>query len=146
MSKQATLAACGFLLTVFGIIFAVAAAAPVAADQHRIVFQVTGEGDEHWDGVLNNVENVRVAMGPHDTDVAVIVHGKGLGLLIAANSKHEDRMKTLAQSGVAFIACENTMTRKKVTKDQLLPFVTTVDSGVAEIVRRQEKGWSYVRS
>ena len=55
-------------------------------------------------------------------------------------------MRKLADGGVAFVACENTMRKKKITKEQLLPFVTTVDSGVAEVVRKQEQGWSYIRS
>ena len=44
-----------------------------------------------------------------------------------------------------FAACENTMRKKKVTKEPLLPFVTTVDSGVAEVVRKQEEGWAYIK-
>jgi intracellular sulfur oxidation DsrE/DsrF family protein len=27
-----------------------------------------------------------------------------------------------------------------------LPFAITVDSGVAEVVRKQEAGWSYIKS
>ena len=48
--------------------------------------------------------------------------------------------------GVAFVGCENTMTRKNMTKDQLVPFALTVDSGVAEVIRKQEQGWSYIKS
>ena len=136
-------------MAVLGVIVAalsVAIGAGPAAERHRILFQVTSEGDEHWAGVLNNVENVRKAFGPEHTQVAVIVHSKGLGMVIAANNQHADHMRTPADGGVAFVACENTMARQKVTKDQLLPFVSTVDSGIAEIVRKQEQGWSYVRS
>jgi intracellular sulfur oxidation DsrE/DsrF family protein len=38
------------------------------------------------------------------------------------------------------------MRRKNVSRGELLPFATTVDSGVAEVVRKQEQGWSYVKS
>ncbi|MGH7937542.1 MAG: hypothetical protein ACRD5Z_25205 [Bryobacteraceae bacterium] len=38
------------------------------------------------------------------------------------------------------------MKRKGIGKDQLLPIATTVDSGVAEVVRKQEAGWSYIKS
>ena len=31
-------------------------------------------------------------------------------------------------------------------RTDLSPFAATVDSGVAEVVRKQETGWSYVRS
>jgi hypothetical protein len=122
-----------------------AAAAPTA-EKHRVVFQVTSEGDEQWDAALGNVENVRQAFGPADTEVAIVAHGKGLGMVVAADNKHAERMKKLAEGGVVLVACENTMKKKHVTKDQLLPFATTVDSGVAEVVRKQEQGWSYIKS
>ncbi|MBA3883868.1 MAG: hypothetical protein H0X73_14470, partial [Chthoniobacterales bacterium] len=48
--------------------------------------------------------------------------------------------------GVVFSACENMMKKKNVTKEQLLPFATTTDSGIAEVIRKQEAGWSYIKS
>jgi intracellular sulfur oxidation DsrE/DsrF family protein len=66
--------------------------------------------------------------------------------MLAKNATLADRMKKLADAGVVFAACENSMRKKNVTKADLLPFVTTVDSGVAEVVRKQEAGWSYIKS
>jgi intracellular sulfur oxidation DsrE/DsrF family protein len=57
-----------------------------------------------------------------------------------------DRMKKLADAGVLCAACENSLRKKNVPKAALLPLVTTVDSGVAEVVRKQEAGWSYIKS
>ena len=115
------------------------------AKSHKIVFEVTMEGSEQWTGVLNNVENLRKALGVA-TEIEVVAHSKGLGMLIAKDNALADRMKTLADEGVVFAACENSMKRKNVTKDQLVPFATTVDSGVAEVIRKQEAGWSYIKS
>ena len=114
--------------------------------KHRIVFELTTEGAEQWTAILNNVENLREALGAADTQIEVVAHGKGLGIMLATNESASERMKKLADAGVVFAACENTMKRQKVSKDQLLPFVVTVDSGVAEIVRKQELGWSYIKS
>jgi uncharacterized protein len=49
-------------------------------------------------------------------------------------------------SGVVFAACQNTMRAMHVTKDDLLGVATTVDAGVAELTRKEEAGWSYIRS
>jgi intracellular sulfur oxidation DsrE/DsrF family protein len=38
------------------------------------------------------------------------------------------------------------MPRLHVTQKELLPLAPTVDSGTAEVVRKQEAGWSYLRS
>ena len=112
---------------------------------HRIVFEVTMEGPEQWTAALNNVENIRVALGTA-IEIEVVAHSKGLGMLISKDNALTDRMKMLADGGVVFAACENTMKKKNVTKDQLVPFAKTTDSGVAEVIRKQEAGWSYIKS
>jgi intracellular sulfur oxidation DsrE/DsrF family protein len=133
-------------LVLLGVATRLAAEPTAAAKEHRVVFQVNVGGDNQWDAVIGNIEHVREAFGPQHVQVALVAHGKGLGLLIAAENKHADRIKNLADGGVKFIACENTMKKQGVQKSQLLPFVTTVDSGVAEIIRRQEQGWSYIKA
>lgn len=137
------------ILIVAGIVFAaIAALAATSTDRaakHRIVFELTSAEPESWNGLLNNIENVRRALGEERTEVEVVVHGKGLAFLKPGDPKPGERMKQLADAGVVFAACENTMRRQNVVKSDLLPFVITVDSGIAEIVRKQEAGWSYLR-
>ena len=121
------------------------AKAPVEG-KHRAVFEVTLEGPEQWTAALNNVENLREAFGADNTQVEVVGHSKGLGIMLSKNVELADRMKKLADGGVVFAACENSMRKTNVTKADLLPFVITVDSGVAEVVRKQEAGWAYLTS
>ena len=110
-----------------------------------MIFELTSDDAEAWKGVLNNVENVQKALGP--TSIEVVAHGKGLALLTASRTPPScDRLKQSADGGVVFAACENTMKRQNLQKEDLVPFATTVDSGVAEVVRKQEAGWSYLRS
>ncbi|MDQ6911525.1 MAG: DsrE family protein [Verrucomicrobiota bacterium] len=119
---------------------------PAANGKHRVLFEVTMAGENQWTGVLNNVKNVREALGKENTEVFVVAHSNGLGLLVQKNNPLAERIKGLADEGVIFAACENTMKKKNVRKEDLLPSATTVDSGVAEVVRKEEAGWSYVKS
>jgi intracellular sulfur oxidation DsrE/DsrF family protein len=57
-----------------------------------------------------------------------------------------DRLDKVARSGVVFAACENTMKRTNIDRKELVSYASPVDSGIAEVVRKQEAGWSYVRS
>lgn len=115
-----------------------------ASATHRVIFEVTASDPKQWESVLSNVENVRKALGETTTEVRVVAHGGGLDMLLAA-SKAEPRISKMIKDGVVFAACANTMKRKNVTNAELLAGATTVDSGVAEVVRRQEQGWSYVK-
>lgn len=112
---------------------------------HRVVIEISGDGDEHWNGLITNVKNLRTALGNEKTQIEVVVHGKALALLLGKNKEMADRLADLSREGVVFAACENTMKKQGITQDQLLPFAMTVDAGVAEVVRKQEGGWSYVR-
>ena len=55
-------------------------------------------------------------------------------------------VEKLHASGVVFAVCENTMKRMQITKEQLVPFATSVDSGVSEVIRKQESGYAYIKS
>lgn len=114
--------------------------------RHRVLFEVTMAGEKQWTGVLNNVENVRVALGKEHTQVMVVAHSNGLGMLVQKGNPLASRIKGLADDGVVFAACENTMKKKNLRKEDLLPSAIAVDSGVAEVVRKEEAGWTYIKS
>ena len=112
---------------------------------HRIVFEFVGESVKQRDALLNNVENALKAFGA-GTQILVVAHGAGLGLLHNPERAIAARIEKLASVKVNFAACENTMKRQNVKKSDLLSAAITVDSGIAEVVRRQESGWSYIKS
>ena len=47
--------------------------------------------------------------------------------------------------GVNFVACEFAMKNREITKDQLIEGAGTVTSGVLEIAKKQQEGWSYIK-
>ena len=116
------------------------------ARAHRIVFEVNSSDPKIWQGALNNIENVRSALGEKETTIELVAHGEGLKILEKKSNPVADRLKKLADEKVVFAACENTMKRKGIDRKDLFEFSTPVDSGVAEVIRKQESGWSYIKS
>ena len=123
---------------------------PAADKMHKVVFEVSIDGAEKWQGALRNVENVQKALGAKTTKIEVVTHGKGVGMLLAQTSAENAELKTkldqLHRAGVVFAACENTMKREKLEKKDLVELSTTVDSGVSEVIRKQEEGFAYIKS
>ena len=123
---------------------------PSADKTHKVVFEVAIDGAEKWQGVLRNVENVQKALGTKTTKIEVITHGKGVGMLLAKTSAENAELKAkldqLHAAGVVFAACENTMKRERLEKKDLVELSTTVDSGVSEVIRKQEEGYAYIKS
>jgi intracellular sulfur oxidation DsrE/DsrF family protein len=117
---------------------------------HKVVFEIAIDGAEQWLRALRNVENVQKALGAESTRIEVVSHGKGLGMLLAKTvSMNPDIKVTLEKlhaTGVVFSVCENTMNKMQINKDQLVPFATTVDAGVSEVIRKQAAGYAYIKS
>ena len=120
-----------------------------AEKTHKVVFEVSIDGAEKWQGALRNVENTRKELAP-GTKIEVVTHGKGVGMLLAKTSAENAELKAklekLHADGVVFAACENTMKREKLEKKDLVELSTTVDSGVSEVIRKQEDGYAYIKS
>lgn len=112
---------------------------------HRVVIELNVAGRMPQGFVLNNAQNLRRAFAPERVELEIVCHGPGLDLLLRRRNPLAARVAKLATAGVAFAACGNTMRGRHLSKDALLPFVRVVPSGVAEVVRRQEAGWSYLK-
>lgn len=112
---------------------------------HRAVFEFVSEEPKAQEALLNNIENL-LASFKGGIQVAVVAHGPGLSLLHRTAPAVAERITRLAKPSVVFLACENTMRKQNIGKADLIPVAGTVDSGVAEVVRRQEDGWSYIKA
>ncbi len=82
--------------------------------------------------------------------VEVIANGEALILYRADVSPFPDEIKRLQAKykNLRFVACQNSIDRLKRERGiiaRLLPGVVVIDSGVAQIMRRQQQGWAYIQ-
>ncbi len=112
---------------------------------HKVVIQLNTADTAACSGVIGNIKNLS-KVWPGNIKFEVVVHGKALDFLVAAKSHLVTDIDQLAKKGVVFNACENTMGKYGITKQMLIPSVFSVPSGVAEIILKQEEGWSYLRA
>ncbi len=135
-------------------ILALAMAAPAPAQpaptaspaKHRVVLQMNVADNDSWNQLFGNIGNLQTAFKGDGVHIEVVFYGKGITALLKSNSAYEDRLKKAAADGVILAACQNSMRLRKITSADIFPFSTEVDSGVAELVRKQEAGFSYVRA
>lgn len=110
---------------------------------HKVVMQVT-EGDSLTQlAVIGQVRNIKKQLP--DAQIEVVCHANALDMLLKAGSKVASHITELTTQNVRFAACENTMARKKATREDLVPGADTVPSGLVEIILKQEEGWSYIK-
>jgi len=87
---------------------------------------------------------MKALAGDGGSEVEVVFWGPGLNMLRRTNTAYEERLKQLSDHGVKLWACRNAMKNRNVAAEDLFPFAGQVDSGIAEIVRKQEAGWAYI--
>jgi len=115
-----------------------------ATEKQRVVLQVSDDSPKTWNQALNVVENLQQAYGQQNVDVKLVAFGMGLGIL-KLDSVAGSRVQDAVQSGAQILACENTMRRQKLVKDDMLPNIGYVAAGVIEIIRLQQQGWTVIR-
>lgn len=118
-----------------------------AGTPQKVVYHVNHS--DNASAALNNIRN-HLAAAP-SVKIVVVTHGAGIDFLIegAKNSTgnpYDVPVQELADRGVAFRVCKNTLDARKIEKSRLLPEVSIVPSGVAEVARLQaEEGYVYIK-
>ena len=133
---------CMLLLSVTGL----NAQQPGSADRaHKVVIQLTSGDTLAWKGVLKNITHLYETWGDK-VQIEVVAHGHGVEFLVIGKTTQEARIGELANKGVQFRACENSLKDRKLTKQDVIGTARTVPSGVVEVVMKEEEGWSYLKA
>lgn len=121
--------------------------------KQKVVYHVNqsgGDKDAAYMMALTNVQNHINAVGKENVEVKIVMHGDGIGMVKDAkeNMNLQAKVTNLKDQKVAFLVCENTLKGRKVDPDKDLFDVEKTDivpSGVAELSRLQQQGYTYIR-
>jgi len=109
-----------------------------------VVIQVSENNPAIWNLALNNAKNIQQSLGKENVNVEIVAYGPGINML-KFDSEVAPRLKEANTSGVAVLACGNTMKAQKLTEKDLDGNVKVVPAGVIEIINKQRDGWSYIK-
>ncbi len=131
-----------------------------AYEKQKVVYHLNKYGPQKQTAILRNVQNHINAVGAETIDLAIVIHGDGLSLLLYPEALSETKMKDanadgqmqariagLKQQGVAFKVCANTIKGRGVDVDDLYDVdeADIVPSCVAEIAKLEAEGYTYLR-
>ena len=150
-----------FLMSVC-LLMMTAANASERYGKQKVVYHINYDNPKKQSGALRNIQNHINAVGAENLDLKVVLHGNGLALLLEPDAlaklkkfKHANaddsmtaKIDNLKDQGIDFNVCENTIRGRKVDVEQDLYNVDKGDivpSGVAEVARLQQMGYSYVK-
>jgi len=130
--------------------------------KQKVVYHINYDNPKRQAGALRNIQNHINAVGAENLDLKVVLHGNGLSLLLEPDSLEKlkkfkyananeiitAKIDNLKSQGIDFNVCANTVRGRKIDVDTDLYNVDKVDivpSGVAEVVRLQAMGYSYIK-
>jgi uncharacterized protein len=80
-----------------------------------------------------------------DAEIELVCHGPGIEFLLKKKSFYVNKLGNQNFKDVTLAACEFTMSQKNIKKEDLVGFATTVPYGIAEIIKKQQLDWLYVK-
>ena len=110
----------------------------------QVVLQISDDNVKNWQTAFNVVNNLTNTFGKGNVDIEVIAFGDGIHAL-TFDSKAASRIPGAVSRGAHVIACENSMRRFKLSKQDMAPEVGYVRTGVQRIIERQQQGWTVIR-
>jgi intracellular sulfur oxidation DsrE/DsrF family protein len=130
--------------------------------KQKVVYHINYDNPKKQAGALRNIQNHINAVGAENLDLKVVLHGNGLALLLDPDSlaelnkfKHANadenmtaKITNLKGQGVDFQVCSNTVRGRKVNIEEDLYDVSDEDivpSGVAEVAKLQQEGYTYIK-
>ncbi|MFC6756049.1 MULTISPECIES: DsrE family protein [Haloarcula] len=116
------------------------------SNQRSILVHVSTDDIGEWQMALRNLANLvnddSVETPPELMEV--VVNGPGVRFLLES-SPEADKVTRMAEAGVEIAACANSLDRFDHAAHDLAAGVGTVRSGVAEVVRVQQRGDTYLK-
>jgi intracellular sulfur oxidation DsrE/DsrF family protein/rhodanese-related sulfurtransferase len=112
---------------------------------HRVVVQLSSGDTLVWKGVVNNLKNMQQNWGD-SAQITVVVHGPAIDFLLKDKTTQSDKITFFSQAGISFLACENSITERNVNRETIVPEAGFVKLGLGEVIRLQERGWSYIKA
>lgn len=119
---------------------------PKDGKKYHVIFEMSAGEQPRLEGVIRNIDNLKIALGAENVAVELVLHGGAILSYAKDKTTLASEWERLAKSGVTLLACNNSLKMRNIPKDTLLPNIKVVDSAVAELVRKQQAGWQYIRN
>lgn len=112
---------------------------------YKALYVLNESEEKKMRAVIRNINNV--LEDPRlkgKLQIELVVFGDGVELFKKTNG-FDSLLTGLQKKGVLLAQCENTLRERKISKEELWPFISFVPSANGEIILRQYEGWAVVK-
>jgi len=112
---------------------------------YRVIIQLTGAEDALIKSTAGQIQNLLRALQA-DLEIRLVCHGQSLVFVLSEGNIWGELIRDLMEKKVEIFACENMLHSHGKSAGDLFAGILTVPSAIAEIVVRQQEGWSYIKA
>lgn len=109
----------------------------------KVVMHLQSADTLVYRSVVSQIKNLKKEFP--DISIEVVCNGPGMGLLLNENARYANRIKAMNLTTVDLVGCEYSMSQRNIKRETLVPFAKTVPYGMAEIIRKQQDNWMYIK-
>lgn len=114
-----------------------------AQESPKVVLHLQSADTLVHKSIVNQIGNIKREFP--QAEVELVCHGPGLDFLLKKNSSYINKIHKMNLNKISYVGCEFTMSQKKISKADLVDYATTVPYGIAEILKKQQLNWLYVK-
>ncbi len=96
------------------------------------------------EATLRNIENL-LEDSDEDIEIELVVHSEAVYSFIENKINNLKKINTLIDKGINISICKNTLSNSNLKKEDFIPGISIVSSGMGEITRKQAEGWLYIK-
>ncbi|HVI48497.1 MAG TPA: DsrE family protein [Chitinophaga sp.] len=112
--------------------------------KYRAIYQLNSDDDKTIRATLRNIKNaLDDPRMQNSITIELVAHGGGV-TVFKKDQPYESLLLELKSKGLLLVECENTLKERKISKEELFPFINYTPSGNGELIIKQQEGWSYV--
>lgn len=112
--------------------------------KQRVVWDLSSTDTTSQAAVFRQINNARNEIP--DLEIEVVFHGQAVLAMMKDSTQFTDRIKIAKSKGVILAVCNNSLRRLKIDPSQIKAEGTIVPSAVAELIKKQTDGWSYLKA
>ncbi len=136
-----------FILVVFMAVFSYAQAKfsepqPSFDNPRKVVYSLYVGDLETVNHTIGSMYNILKEYPAESLKIVVVAYGKGLRVLKKDYDKKTlERVKSLMEYDVEFIACKNTMETMKWKESDFIDGISFTQAGIVEVIEKQQDGY-----
>lgn len=135
------------ILVVFMVVFSYAQSKfsepqPSFDNPRKVVYSLYVGDLETVDHTIGSMYNILKEYPAESLKIVVVAYGKGLRVLKKDYDKKTlERVKSLMEYDVEFIACKNTMETMKWKESDFIDGISFTQAGIVEVIEKQQDGY-----